>query len=324
VIVDRSRYRNGVREELPAVLADVVEVGEDRPGTFVWIDLVEPTEDEIAEVAAAYELHPVAVEDAVHAHQRPKLERYGDGSLLVLKTLRVGEDAPDLHVGEVLLFIGTSYLVTVRHRSGTLLDDTRRRLEGDPDHLARGPAAVVHAIADEVVDGYGRALDVLENELDEVEEVVFAAGRGDHAERLYGLRREVQAARRAVDPLVDVADRLMRAKGLHLGDDLEHYFRDVHDHAIRARERLQTVEVLADSALDAHLAQVAIQQNEDMRRISAWVAIAAAPTLIAGVYGMNFRDMPELSWRFGYPSALLLIATVCVSLYVGFRRNGWL
>jgi magnesium transporter len=324
VITDRSRYRDGVREELPPVLADVVERGVDRPGTFVWIDLVEPSSDEIAEVAATYDLHPLAVEDAVHAHQRPKLERYGDGSLLVLKTLRVGGGGPELVVGEVLVFVGPSYVVTVRHRSGALLDGIRERLEGDPGHLAQGPAAVVHAVADEVVDGYGRALDLLEAELDEVEEQVFAAGRGDHAERLYGLRREVQAARRAVDPLVDVADRLMRARGLHLGTDLEAYFRDVHDHAIRARERLQTVEVLADSALDAHLAQVAIQQNEDMRRISAWVAIAAAPTLIAGIYGMNFTDMPELSWRFGYPAALAVIATVCVSLYVGFRRNGWL
>jgi magnesium transporter len=324
VITDRSRYRGGVREELPAVLADVVEDGVDQPGTFVWIDLVEPTSEEIAEVAATYDLHPLAVEDAVHAHQRPKLERYGEGSLLVLKTLRAGDAEPELVVGEVLVFVGTSYVVTVRHRSGALLDGVRERLEDDPGHLARGPAAVVHAVADEVVDGYGRALDVLEAELDEVEEQVFAAGRGDHAERLYGLRREVQAARRAVDPLVDVADRLMRARGLHLGADLEAYFRDVHDHAIRARERLQTVEVLADSALDAHLAQVAIRQNEDMRRISAWVAIAAAPTLIAGIYGMNFESMPELSWRFGYPATLVVIASVCVALYLGFRRNGWL
>jgi magnesium transporter len=324
VITDRSRYRGGVREELPAVLADVVEDGVDQPGTFVWIDLVEPSPDELAEIADTYDLHPLAVEDAVHAHQRPKLERFGDGSLLVLKTLRVPDAAPELVVGEVLVFVGTSYVVTVRHRCGSLLEDTRARLEDDPEHLAQGPAAVVHAVADEVVDAYSRALDILEAELDAVEEEVFAAGRGDHAERLYGLRREVQAARRAVDPLVDVADRLMRAHGLHLGTDLEAYFRDVHDHAIRARERLQTVEVLADSALDAHLAQVAIQQNEDMRRISAWVAIAAAPTLIVGIYGMNFAGMPELSWRFGYPGALTLIATVCVSLYLGFRRNGWL
>lgn len=324
MIVDRAVYREGVRQDAPAVLADVVEAGGDRPETFVWIDLVEPTPDEIAEVAATYELHPLAVEDAIHAHQRPKLERYGDGSLVVLKTLRCAGVGADVLVGEVLIFVGPSYVVTVRHRSGDLLTGVRARLEGDRAQLASGPAAVVHAVADEVVDGYGRVLDALEEELDAVEEAVFSPERGDYAERLYGLRHEVQAARRAVDPLVDVTERLSRARGVVVSDGLQAYFRDVHDHALRARERLASVEVLSDSALDAHLAQVGIQQNEDMRRISAWVAIAAAPTLIAGIYGMNFEDMPELRWAYGYPFALGLIATICVTLYVGFRRNGWL
>jgi magnesium transporter len=322
--VDAVMYREGVPQPVPAALADVIEHGLDRPETFVWVDLVEPTADELAEVAAAYDLHPLAVEDAVHAHQRPKLERYGDGLLVVLKTLRHGAETAEVLVGEVLLFVGTSYVVTVRHRSGELLAGVRARLEADPEHLAHGPAAVVHAVADEIVDGYARVLDVLEAELDAVEERVFAPGRGDHAEQLYGLRREVQAARRAVDPLVDVADRLTRTRGMVVGEDLAAYFRDVHDHAIRARERLTSVDVLSDSALDAHLAQVGIQQNEDMRRISAWVAIAAAPTLIAGIYGMNFQEMPELRWDLGYPVTLVVIVAICVSLYLGFRRNGWL
>jgi magnesium transporter len=324
VIVHRALYREGVRQDEPAVLADVVERGQDRPETFVWTDLVEPTPEEVAEVAAAYELHPLAVEDAIHAHQRPKLERYGEGSLIVLKTLRCLDVGPKVSVGEVLVFVGHSYVVTVRHRSGDLLAGVRERLEADHAQLAGGPAAVVHAVADEVVDGYGRVIDALEEELDAVEEAVFSPERGDYTERLYSLRHEVQAARRAVDPLVDVTDRLTRARGVVVTDGLQAYFRDVHDHALRARERLASVEVLSESAFDAHLAQVGIQQNEDMRRISAWVAIAAAPTLIAGIYGMNFEDMPELRWALGYPFALTLIATICVSLYLGFRRNGWL
>ncbi|MEX1178529.1 MAG: magnesium and cobalt transport protein CorA [Nitriliruptor sp.] len=324
MIVDRRVYRDGVRQGVEGDLADVIEAGRDRPETFVWLDLVEPSDDEFVDVAAAYDLHPLAVEDAVHAHQRPKLERFGEGSLVVLKTLRCGAGGDAVVVGEVLVLVGPSYVITVRHGSGALLAATHDRLEADPALLARGPAAVVHAVADEIVDGYGGVLDVLEGELDALEEVVFSPGRGDHAERLYGLRREVQAARRAVDPLVSVTERLSQVPGIGLGTDLEAYFRDVHDHAMRGRDRLASIEVLADSALDAHLAQVGIQQNEDMRRISAWVAIAAAPTLIAGIYGMNFERMPELQWAFGYPMALGLIVTICVSLYLGFRRNGWL
>lgn len=323
MIVDHALYRDGVRAPDVPTLADAIDAGEDRPGTFVWVDLVDPDDAELTELAEAYDLHPLAVEDALHAHQRPKLERFGDGLLLVLKSLWC--DGPEVRVGEVLVFAGTSYVVTVRHGTGDqLLRDVRRVLERDREHLAHGPAAVVHAVADELVDGYGRVLDALEAELDAVETLVFSPGRGDHAERLYALRRQTQASRRAVDPLVDVADRLVRVRGLHVGEDLAVYFRDVHDHAIRARQRLAEVEVLSQSAFDAHLAQVGIQQNEDMRRISAWVGIAAAPTLIAGIYGMNFTDMPELSWSFGYPLVLLVIATICTALYLGFRRNGWL
>jgi magnesium transporter len=324
VNVEHALYRDGRREPEAGSLSDAIEAGEDRPETFVWVDLVGPSAAELEELAAAYGLHPLAVEDALHAHQRPKIERYGDGLLLVLKTLRWPRDADEIEVGEVLVLVGTSYVITVRHGTADVLAGVRERLEGDTEHLAHGPAAVVHAVADAAVDGYDAVLSVLEAELDAVEEVVFAAGRGDHAERLYGLRREVQAARRAVDPLVDVTERLVRTRGLHVGEDLQVYFRDVQDHVIRSRDRLATIDVLSNSAFDAHLAQVAIQQNDDMRRISAWVGIAAAPTLIAGVYGMNFENMPELSWRFGYPAVLGLIATVCLSLYTAFRRNGWL
>lgn len=327
MIVDHALYRGGARDPAAPSLAAAIEAGTDLPETFVWVDLVDPGPGELTELAEAYDLHPLAVEDALHAHQRPKLERFGDGLLLVLKTLRCeGEGrAVDVVVGEVLVFVGTSYVVTVRHGTGdALLADVRERLERDGEHLARGPAAVVHAVADEVVDGYGRVLDLLEAELDAVETLVFSPGRGDHAERLYALRRETQASRRAIDPLVDVAERLVHTRGLHVGEDLAVYFRDVHDHAIRARQRLAEVDVLSQSAFDAHLSQVGIQQNEDMRRISAWVGIAAAPTLIAGIYGMNFTGMPELNWDLGYPLALGLIASVCLSLYLAFRRNGWL
>jgi magnesium transporter len=324
VIVDHVLYRSGHREPGAPSLAAAIEAGEDRPETFVWVDLFEPDAAELTQLAEAYDLHPLAVEDALHAHQRPKLERFGDGLLVVLKTLRGPAAGAEVAVGEVLIFVGTSYVVSVRHGTGEVPTGVRDRLEADPDHLAHGPAAVVHAVADEVVDGYGRVLDALEGELDGVETLVFSAERGDHTERLYALRREVQTCRRAVDPLVDVADRLTRTRGLQVGEDLRAYFRDVHDHAIRARERLVAVDVLSESAFDAHLAQVGIQQNEDMRRISAWVGIAAAPTLIAGVYGMNFQEMPELTWEYGYPVTLTVIVAICVGLYVAFRRNGWL
>lgn len=323
MLVDRRRYRSGVPQEPPTTRGPAAEPRGPGSTEFDWVDLIEPDDDELLDVAVAYGLPASAVEDAQRSHPRPKLERDGTASLLVLRTLAV-DGVTDLRPGEVLVVAAPGYVVTVRRGAAPALEGLRARLEADPARLARGPAVVVHAIATEVVAGFSGALDQLEAELDEVEEAVFSPGRGDHAERLYGLRREVQAARRAVDPLADVTDRLRRARGLELGADREVGFRDVHDHVLHSRERLQSVEVLADGALDAHLAQVAIQQNEDMRRISAWVAIAVVPTVVGGIYGMNFEAMPELSWRFGYPAALLLIATICATLYLGFRRNGWL
>ena len=253
-------------------------------------------------VADEFGLHPLAVEDAVHAHQRPKLEQYGDDLLfLVLKTVRYVDHEEVIETGEVMVFVGPDYVVTVRHGEAAALAGVREDLEARPDLLAVGPAAVLYAVADRVVDGYVPAAMAVEEDIDEIEDQVFGTSRQQPTERIYKLKREVMAFRRAVDPLT-VADRRAgrRPGALRRRPARPTYFRDVHDHVARAAEQVGAMDELLDSVLSANLAQVSMRQNEDMRKISAWVAIAAVCTLIAGVYGMNFDHMPELRWAFGY------------------------
>jgi magnesium transporter len=316
MIVDRAIYEGGQR------LDGVAE----RPaeGGFIWIGLYEPTHEEFDSLRREFKLHPLAVEDAIHAHQRPKLDVYDDMVFLVLKTARYVDPEEVVEIGEVLLFVGHDFIITVRHGEASSLAGAREALESDPKRLRCGPSAALHAILDRVVDDYGPAIEGLENDIDEVEEQLFSEGRTNLAQRIYRLQREVLEFRRAVAPLVDPVDRLARGHYEQVHQEIRAYFNDVNDHLIRSRDQLDQLRDLLSGSLQANLSQVGVRQNEDMRRISAWVAIAAVPTAIAGIYGMNFRHMPELGWELGYPGALLLMLVICTWLYYRFKRAGWL
>ena len=326
MIVDSALYRDGVRVAGGGDPPDyaTLRAGVRRPGDFVWLGLHSPSAEELAAVADAFGLHPLAVEDAVHAHQRPKLELYGESLFLVLKTLWYVDDTDQVETGEVNVFVGEDFVVTVRHGAGSALEPARLALEADPRLAAQGPSAVVHAVADRVVDGYLGVVAELQTDVDEVETSVFSGLRTRDSARIYTLKRELAEVRRAVQPLREPVRRLAAGQIARVASDNEPVLPAVLDHLTRAAEDVDTMEALLSSAFEAHLAQISVQQNDDMRKISAGAALVVVPTLIAGVYGMNFRHMPELEWTLGYPFALLLMASVVAGLWVFFKRSGWL
>jgi magnesium transporter len=318
-IVDCAVYEQGERSD---VSLEHVHEAYRRDDAFVWIGLHEPTPDELDAVSREFGLHELAVEDAIKAHQRPKLERYGDVSFLVLKTARYVE--PDeVEFGEILLFIADDFIVSVRHGDAAPLHGVRAKVEQRPELLRAGPMAVVYGILDEVVDGYAPVMDALDRDIEEVEQEVFSDERRNPAKRIYELKREAIDCARAVTPLVEPIER-MSTGTTRVPDELGTYFRDVLDHLIRLSQHIETIREALTSVLQANLAQVGVRQNEDMRKISAWVAIIAVPTMLAGIYGMNFEHMPELRWELGYPAVLTLMLTICFGLWRYFKRVGWL
>ena len=325
MIVDSAVYRNGTRVPVECDVADLAAMRESsEAGDFVWVGLHEPDPEELAEVAAAFSLHQLAVEDAVKAHQRPKLERYEDSLFLVLKTLWYVDEDDAVETGEINLFVGNDFVVSVRHGEGSGLKQARVDLEARQAVLAHGPSAVVYAICDQVVDGYEHVTDSLVEDVDEVEMSVFSEDRTDDSARIYVLKRELAEVRRAVLPLRDPMARF--ATGTVHGIDREAapYFRDVGDHLNRCADTVDELDGLLSTAFEAHLARISVQQNDDMRKISAGAALVVVPTLIAGVYGMNFDHMPELHWQFGYLWALLLMVGTSAGLLWFFKRSGWL
>src|SRR5918992_1375172 len=323
MIVDCAVYEGGRRRDGAVPVHEAMEACRE-PGAFTWIGLYEPTEDEFDSIRREFDLHELAVEDAIHAHQRPKLEVYADMVFIVLKTARYVDPEEVVRLGEILIFLGHDYIITVRHGEASELKDVRQRLEQDPELLAHGPGAVLHAIVDKVVDDYIPALEGLGEDVDEIENQVFSNERANPAERIYKLKREVLEFSHAAGPLVEPVDRLAKGHYEVIHPEVRTYFRDVNDHLLRAHEQLENFRDLLTSVLSANLAQVTVRQNEDVRRISAIVAILAVPTAIAGLYGMNFEHMPELEWSFGYPAVLVVMATICFALYRYFKRVGWL
>jgi magnesium transporter len=331
-LVDCGAYVDGVRWPgrcEPSVIEDVRRAGEG----FVWLGLHDPDEAELADLAERFDLHPLAVEDAIYAeHQRPKLDRYEDTLFAVLKTVRyVHPESPAVDVevvetGEISVFVGRDFVITVRRGEPRGLQGLRRAMEQDPERLALGPSAVLHAIMDRIVDDYVGVANSMQLDVDAVETAVFGGpGRSRRdAERIYVLKREVLELRRSVAPLQAPLRTLSERPVRLVHPEIREYFRDVEDHLSRVTEQIGSFDELLTTIIQANLAQVTVEQNEDMRRISAWVAILAIPTAVAGIYGMNFSHMPELTWAYGYPSTLALIAVVCLVLYRGFRRNGWL
>ncbi|MFD4633421.1 magnesium/cobalt transporter CorA [Streptomyces sp. NPDC058284] len=330
-VVNCVTYRDGVRRPPDRDLVESVEQVRKSGDGFVWLGLHEPTEEEFADVADLFGLHPLAVEDAVHAHQRPKVERYDQTLFAVFKTVCYVEHAEltatseVVDTGEIMVFIGREFVITVRHGRHGSLGPLREELEASPEQLAQGPAAVLHAIADQVVDDYLAATDAVQSDIDQVETDVFAPdGQRTDPGRIYQLKRELLELKRAVVPLGRPLQILATQPMRLIAPQIQAYFRDVDDHLKRATEQIAAFDELLNSILQAHLAQVTVAQNEDMRKITAWAAVVAVPTMVCGMYGMNFDHMPELHWQFGYPLVMSLIATACVALYRGFRRNGWL
>ena len=320
MIVDCAVYREGRRAEGEIPLEQTFE--ESRyEGTFAWIGLHEPTPEEFDAVRREFGLHELAVEDAINAHQRPKLEVYGDSLFLVLKTARYEDEK--LTFGEILVFMGDGFIITVRHGE-TPLHDVRERMEERPDLLVHGPSAALYAIVDRIVDNYMPVVDELDTDITEVEAEVFDPNSGNPSARIYRLSRAVVQLHQAVVPLEVPVDDLARGTHTRIPEPIRTYFRDVHDHLLRVMSRTQAFRELLANVLSANITQASYRQNEDVRKISAWAAIIAVPTLISGVYGMNFEHMPELGWRVGYPLALSLMAGICLALYVQFRRSGWL
>jgi magnesium transporter len=323
VIVDCAVYEAGRRLNGALPVHEAMEACR-KPGAFTWIGLYEPTEEEFESIRSEFDLHELAVEDAIHAHQRPKLEVYGEMVFIVLKTARYVDPEEVVRLAEILIFLGEDYVITVRHGETSELKDVRQRLEQEPELLAHGPGAVLHAIVDKVVDDYTPAIIGLGEDIDEIENQVFSGERANPAERIYKLKREVLEFGHAVGPLVDPVDRLAKGHYEVIHPEVRTYFRDVNDHLLRAHEQLENFRDLLTSVLSANLAQVTVRQNEDVRKISAIVAIVAVPTMIAGIYGMNFEHMPELGWTFGYPLVLAVMAAICFTLYRYFKRVGWL
>jgi magnesium transporter len=322
VIVECAVYEGGQRSrDLP--LEHACEAAQE-DGAFVWVGLFEPTPDEFDAMQREFDLHPLAVEDALSPHERPKLERYGDMTFMVLKTARYVDPKEVVEIGEVLIFVHPTFIVTVRHGETDALADARRRMEDRPDLMRQGPGAALYAIVDAIVDDYEEVADGVDFDIQEVESEVFSTERVNRAERIFKLEREVLDFQRAVTPLAPAVDRLARGHFPVVPNTLHEYFRDVHDHLLRVHGRIETFRDLLGSALQANLVQVSVRQNEDIRKISAWVAILAVPTSVAGIYGMNFEHMPELKWEFGYPLVIALVASVCAYLYFLFKRAGWL
>ncbi|MER6182092.1 magnesium/cobalt transporter CorA [Streptomyces sp. NPDC001652] len=330
-VVNCVTYRDGGRVQGGSDLVDAVELVRKHGDGFVWLGLHEPTDQEFAGIAELFELHPLAVEDAIEAHQRPKLERYDDVLFAVFKTVCYVEHeeltatSEVVNTGEIMVFVGEDFVITVRHGMHGSLGPLREELEADPQQLAKGPAAVLHAIADHVVDDYLHVTDLVQADLDQVESDVFSEnGARLDPGRIYQLKRELLELKRAVVPLTRPIEELSTRPIRAVAPEIQAYFRDVSDHLLRAKDQIAAFDELLNSILQAHLAQVSVAQNEDMRKITAWAAIVAVPTMVCGVYGMNFEHMPELRWAFGYPLVLGVIAVACLTLYRGFRRNGWL
>jgi magnesium transporter len=337
-IVDNAIYREGMRQAHPVTLDQTYEELRDRGG-FAWIGMYRPTEDELRSVANEFGLHPLAVEDALKGHQRPKLERYGETLFVVLRPARYLDAPEEVEFGEVHLFIGTNFAVTVRHAESPDLGRVRKRLESNPALLGLGPQAVLYAVLDEVVDEYQPVIAGLENDIDEIEDQLFEGGDTNVSRRIYELAGEAMAFQRATQPLVGMLTALAAAyEKYDVHVELQRNLRDVQDHAIKTVERADAFRDLLQNALTVHstlvtqaqndemrnLSRTSIQQGEQVKKISGWAAILFAPTLVGTIYGMNFDYMPELHWALGYPFAVTLMVACGATLYVVFKKSGWL
>jgi magnesium transporter len=322
MIVDSAVYVDGKRVVVSDSLEGVYETYREKDG-FAWIGLYEPTKDEFDSVAGEFGLHPLAVRDALRAHQRPKVERYGETLFVVIKAARYVEEEEVVEFGEVHAFVGPDFVVTVRYGETNQMEEVRRSLEGRPDLLRKGPYAVLYAIMDRIVDDYVPVVDGLANDIDEIEVEVFE-NKPDVSKRIYELSREVIRFHQATQPLAGTLESLTQEETSDIDREVRGYLRDVQDRVLRVTDQAQGFRELLQNILSVNLTLASVNQNDQVKKISAWAAILIVPTLITGIYGMNFDFMPELHWTYGYPLALLLMLTISLILYWGFKRRGWL
>lgn len=322
MLINCVAYREGRR------LADlsIAEISDylESPDCFVWVALRDATDDEIAQMADEFRLHELAVEDARKGHQRPKVEEYGD---MVFAVMQLPEPGPgeELHVGEVAVFVGHNFVLSVRNGSQHDFLGVRQRCESEPHLLSHGAGFVFYALMDAVVDRYFPLLDNLETELETIEERIFDRGRARaNIERLYALKRKTTVLRHAVAPLLEAVGKLHGGRVPHVCRGTGDYFRDVYDHLSRINASIDTMRETIATAIQVNLSMVTIEESETTKRLAAWAGIFAVATAFAGIWGMNFDQMPELHWRFGYPTALAVIVLACVLLYRRFKRAGWL
>lgn len=343
MLIHCTAYREGQRvgdvplEELKTRLQPAEAEGGGSVRSFIWVALHDPTPEELAPLQAAFGLHPLAVEDALQARQRPKVEEYGESLFAVLHLLSFEPEAPQgarpgpsaqpprLHAGQLAIFAGPHYIVSVRSRSEESLAPVRERCEREPELLREGPGFVLYALMDEVVDRYFPLTERIEDELEAIEKQIFTQGAGrEILQRLYALKRRLRLLKHAVAPLLEAAARLHSGRVPLLCAPVQHYFRDVFDHVSRLAAALDSTRDSLATAIQVNLSLVTIDDTDVTKKLAAWAAIFGVCTAFVGVWGMNFDLMPELHWRWGYPAALGLIAAVCVLLYLRFRRAGWL
>jgi magnesium transporter len=323
MIVDYALYQDGVRFAEPSNLPELITKAKTEGG-FVWLGLAEPTQQEFDKVAGDFRFHPLAIEDAINAKQRPKLEDYPDLQFCVLRTAFYDEAKSEVSTGEIFCFIGKHFIVVVRHGDGSPLVNTRHALEENPEHLAKGPYAVLHAIIDHVIDCYIDIAGELEQDVLQVENRVFNGKLQTQSQDIYFLKREVIEFRHAIDPLLSPLQKLASEGAPHINPTLTPFFRDTLDHLSRASDAAAGLDTLLTSALQADLAHIQVQQNSDMRKITSYVALASVPTMVAGIYGMNFEFMPELGWKFGYPLVVGSLIVLTGILYRKFKKSKWL
>ncbi|HRP54484.1 magnesium/cobalt transporter CorA [Agriterribacter sp.] len=291
---------------------------------FVWIGLYEPSEAILSKVQDEFNLHDLAIEDAHRAHQRPKIELYGDSIFVVLRTAQMKAER-HIEFGETHFFVGVNFIVSIRHGSSVAYTEVRSRCETMPDLLGKGQGFVLYAIMDFIVDRYFPVVDELEQELDVIEDKIFKGKPSrETTEQIYELKRELLEVKRAVSPLIDICNRLMRFDIKSISNETQPYFRDIYDHAVRINEMIDNTRELLNTALEANFSLISISQNDTSKKFAGWAAIIAMPTMIAGFYGMNFKFMPELNWHYGYYAVIIVTIAVCSLLYYFFRKSGWL
>jgi magnesium transporter len=322
-IINCASYSNGRR--VANIEIEKISDALCEPQGFVWIGLHEPSEELLKQIQHEFRLHDLAIEDAHRAHQRPKLETYGETLFIVLRTAQMNQEQHQIEFGETHFFVGSNFLVSVRHGSTRPYTEVRTRCESTPQLLRKGPGFALYAVMDAIVDQYFPVIDALEGELETLEERIFGEKSSrETTEQIYQLKRQFVEVKRAVVPLIDICTRLVRFDLELIPEDTRPYFRDVYDHVIRINEMVDSGREILATALEANFSLISISQNEIQKRFAGWAAIIAVPTMIAGIYGMNFKFMPELSWHYGYPFVLGLTITLCGLMYGLFRRAGWL